>query len=144
MKMKLLLPFALFAVTAQTAASDHPKTIVTNFVQMALVEKRPAEAFDKYASPDYIQHNPAAPDGAQAAVAFLSGFYKQFPQASYEIQRVIAEANLVVVHARARLTPEDRGMAIVDIFRVDKGRVVEHWDVMQAVPETSANPHPMF
>lgn len=144
MKFTLLLPLALFAVIPHAPAADNPKTLVTKFVQLDLVEKKSAEAFEKYARPDNTQHNPAAPDGAQAAVTFLSGFHKPFPQSSYEIKRVIAEDTMVMVHAHARITPDDKGMAVVDIFRVEDGRVAEHWDVIQAVPEKSANPHAMF
>ncbi|WP_433191019.1 nuclear transport factor 2 family protein [Actinoallomurus sp. CA-150999] len=87
--------------------------------------------------PEYVQHNPQAPDGPEAFVAFVAGFGERFPALSLDVRRVIAEGDLVVLHSLLATSPEDR--AAVDIFRVEDGKIVEHWDVVQPVPETAAN-----
>jgi predicted SnoaL-like aldol condensation-catalyzing enzyme len=74
----------------------------------------------------------------------VEGFAEQFPQMSLDIKRVVAEGDLVVTHSLLKTSPEDRGTAAADIFRLENGKVVEHWDVLQPVPESAANDHPMF
>ena len=74
----------------------------------------------------------------------VEGFVEQFPQMSLEIKRAVAEGDLVVTHSVLRTSPQDRGTAAADFFRLEDGKVVEHWDVLQPVPESAANDHPMF
>jgi predicted SnoaL-like aldol condensation-catalyzing enzyme len=74
----------------------------------------------------------------------VEGFAEQFPQMSVDIKRAVAEGDLVVTHSLLKTSPEDRGTAAADIFRLEDGKVVEHWDVVQPVPESAANDHPMF
>ncbi|MBA1200398.1 SnoaL-like domain-containing protein [Pseudomonas capeferrum] len=126
------------------AGTTENKQLVLDFTHLAFAKKQLRQAFERYVAPDYIQHNPNAPDGAEAATQFLEGFQKQFPNSSYDIQRVASEGNLVFLHVHARTSPEDRGVAVVDIFRVESGRIIEHWDVIQPVPEQSVSKHPMF
>jgi predicted SnoaL-like aldol condensation-catalyzing enzyme len=63
---------------------------------------------------------------------------------SFDLKRVIAEDDLVVLHYHLRMTPDDLGQAVVDIFRVEDDRIVEHWDVLQQVPAESANTNGMI
>ncbi len=121
-----------------------PKEVVTRFMTQFYVEKKVREAFETWVVPDYIQHNPHAATGRDAAIAFLEPFFAQHPQLSYSIKRVIADGALVAVHAHGRFSAEDRGIAVVDILRVDGCKVVEHWDVVQPVPSESANDNTMF
>ncbi|KQK61076.1 hypothetical protein AOX61_10350 [Pseudomonas aeruginosa] len=145
-KRALSLCALMLVSTTFTAHAENidNKQLVLDFTHLAFEKKHLREAFDRYIAPDYIQHNPQAPDGAEAALQFLEGFQRQFPQASYDIQRIASDGNLVFLHVHARTTPDDRGMAVVDIFRLDNGRIVEHWDVIQPVPEQSVSKHPMF
>lgn len=93
----------------------------------------------------YTQHNPSAADGPQAFIDFVNFFKGLFPDMHIEIVRTVAECDLVVTHGHLTLFPGDRGSAAMDIFRFDEtGRIVEHWDVVQAVPETSQNDNGMF
>ena len=69
---------------------------------------------------------------------------EKFPNRSSEIKRVMAEGDLVVLHVHSKPSPEDRGSAIIDIFRVENGKIVEHWDVIQPIPEKAANTNTMF
>jgi predicted SnoaL-like aldol condensation-catalyzing enzyme len=128
-------------VMAQATVSEN-KQIVVDFYRTVFVDKRVREGFEKYVVESYVQHNPLVPTGREAAVKLLSE--RLGPQGTAEIKRVIAEGDLVVLHAHSRSNPEDRGRAIVDIFRVVNGKIVEHWDVIQRVPETAANNNTMF
>jgi predicted SnoaL-like aldol condensation-catalyzing enzyme len=85
-----------------------------------------------------------AGDGKQPFIDFFSEFYKKHPDARMEIKRMIAENDLVVVHTHSQLSKAERGSAVVDIFRLENGKIVEHWDVIQAIPEKAANDNGMF
>ena len=91
-----------------------------------------------------IKHNPQAPDGFEAFIQFVLGFVEQFPRASLGIKSAVAEGDLVVTHSPLKTSPEDRGTAAADFFRLEDGKIVEHWDVLQPIPERAANDHPMF
>jgi predicted SnoaL-like aldol condensation-catalyzing enzyme len=120
------------------------KRTVVSFYELAFNSRQPAEAIARYAGPGYRQHNPEVGDGPEAFIGFVAGFTRAFPQLHLHIQRVIAEGPYVVLHVWAKTTPSDRGKAVVDIFRLQDGRVVEHWDVLQDIPERSANQNTMF
>jgi predicted SnoaL-like aldol condensation-catalyzing enzyme len=120
------------------------KRIVGEWQELALNQRKPEEAVAKYLGPHYRQHNPGAADGAEHFIAFVKRFAQTFPDFRMEAKRVIAEGNYVVLHSQLIRKPGDRGMAVVDIFRLENGRIVEHWDVVQEVPETPANNNTMF
>jgi predicted SnoaL-like aldol condensation-catalyzing enzyme len=124
--------------------SDSKQTAL-GFFELAFVQKNPAEAAAQYFGDEgYTQHNPAAPDGAEAFVSVISGLYEAFPDFSIERKREVVDGDLVVIHSHVHMTKEDLGMAVVDMFRVNDGKVVEHWDVVQPVPEETANDNTMF
>jgi predicted SnoaL-like aldol condensation-catalyzing enzyme len=123
---------------------ETPKELVTTFYRMVFEAHKVKEAFDLYVGPTYKQHNPRVPDGAAASIKFLGDRFEANPQATNKIIRTIADGDLVAVHVHSTLNPDDRGRAIVDIFRVQNDRIVEHWDVIQPVPEETANPNGMF
>lgn len=148
--MPAALPAALIvclAIASPTMAGEcklTPKQVVTSFMEELLIRKQARSAFETWVAPGYIQHNPMAQTGRDAAIAFLGSFFEQHPGISYSIKRVIADGDLVAVHMHGAMGPDDRGFAVVDIMRVEGCKVVEHWDVMQPVPETSANTNGMF
>jgi predicted SnoaL-like aldol condensation-catalyzing enzyme len=149
--MKRLILTAITMACATTAIPSHadtcsltPKEVVTRFMNEFYTEKKVREAFESWVVPGYIQHNPMAPNGRDAAIQFLEPFFAQNSGIRYSIKRIIADGNLVVVHSHGKFSVEDRGMAIVDILRVEGCKVVEHWDVLQPVPEKSANDNTMF
>jgi len=148
MRLHLILLIAALSFAAALTHADEcrltPKQVVTQFITKLYVDKQPREAFETWAEPGYIQHNPLAATGRDAAIAFLEPFFKSHPDASYSIKRIIAEGNLVAVHSHGVFTPGDRGLAIVDILRVDHCKIAEHWDVAQPVPEKAANSNGMF
>jgi predicted SnoaL-like aldol condensation-catalyzing enzyme len=123
---------------------EQNKQTVIAFYMRAFTEHEPADAVAKYVGPEYIQHNPDTPTGADAFVESATSVIAKFPQISVEIKRVIAEGDLVAAHNLVRVSPEDRGMAGADIFRLRDGKIVEHWDVRQPVPEAAANDNTMF
>lgn len=92
----------------------------------------------------YKQHNPAVPDGKAPFVSFFANKFKGNPEARARIVRSSATDDLVWLHVHSTERPGDRGRAIVDIFRVKDGRIIEHWDVIQPVPEKAANDNTMF
>jgi predicted SnoaL-like aldol condensation-catalyzing enzyme len=121
------------------------KATVVAYYTTAFNDKKPEEAVAKYGGPVYIQHNPLAADGFQAFIDFVKAYTGANPQLHVDIKRVIGECDLVVTHSHITTSPSDRGQAVADIFRLNrKGKVVEHWDVIQPVPETSANDNTMF
>jgi predicted SnoaL-like aldol condensation-catalyzing enzyme len=123
---------------------DRNKQNVVEFYELAFNAKQPEQAVEKYVGPQYIQHNPQAPDGTEAFIGFVRGFAAQFPELSIEIKRVVGEGDIVVTHGLIKTSVEDRGTVAADFFRLQDGKIVEHWDVLQPFPETSANDHPMF
>lgn len=132
------------AGSADTACTMSPREVVEAFVPLFYEQKNATEAFARWVHPDYIQHNPVAPDGAAAAVGFLQPFFDANPDMRYTVHRVIVEGDLAAVHNHLQMNEADRGSAVVDLFRVEGCRIVEHWDVIQPVPETSANDNTMF
>ena len=136
---------ALTAVRAEAASCQlTPKQVVTQFMTEFYLDKKVRSAFETWVDPGYIQHNPLAATGRQAAIAFLEPFFASHPEASYSIERIIADGNLVAVHSHGKFGADDRGIAVVDILRVEGCQVVEHWDVVQPVPEKAANSNGMF
>ncbi len=122
--------------------SEDNRGIVTEFARIFYTERDPRTAFERFVSPDYIQHNPGLPDGPDAAVEGLEPKF-QAEGARFEVQRILVDGDLAVVHLKAS-RPGAADTAVADFYRIRGGRLVEHWDVLQAVPTTSANDHPMF
>jgi predicted SnoaL-like aldol condensation-catalyzing enzyme len=123
---------------------EENKRIVREWHELAINQRKPEEAVAKHLGSNYRQHNPGSGDGPEPFIAAVKGITKAFPELSMEVKRIIAEGDYVVLHSHLILKPGDRGTAVVDIFRLENGKIVEHWDVVQEVPETSANNNTMF
>jgi len=126
-------------------ASKDPKDVVFEFYKLALEQFRPREAFERYAAPEFIEHSADIAGGTrEAAIAFLEGLIERFPAPNWKVVRSAAEEDLVFLHVHVTPAPGERGVAIAEIFRVENGRLVEHWDVIQAIPEKPVNANSMF
>jgi len=112
---------------------ESPRDIVLKFYEAALNEKNPDKA-RSFLGDNYIQHNPHVPDGIEGFLKFVKFRRDKFPTARNEVKRVIADGDLVALHVHSVVIPGSPGRQIVDIFRVENGKVVEHWDVIQEIP----------
>ena len=137
------LLFAASPAAADAAMQEANKKAVIEFYDKALNQKD-FDAAVKYFGPKYIQHNPGAPDGIEGFKAFLGFLKDKFPASRSEIKRAFADGDYVIVHVHSKREPDTRGRAIVDIFRLENGKIVEHWDVVQEIPEKAANNNGMF
>ena len=139
-----VLLLAMSSVQAADAQQQEAnKKNVVEFYEKALNQKD-FEAASKYLGPRYTQHNPVAADGPEGLKAFIQFLRDKFPNSRSEIKRVFADGDYVIVHVHAIREPGTRGRAIIDIFKLENGKVVEHWDVAQDIPEKAANSNGML
>lgn len=133
---------ALTTFAGERSQEEQNKALVMTFYDLALNQKD-FERASRLIGPHYIQHNPHAVDGIEGLRDHVAMLKRDFPLNRGEIKRALAEGDLVALHVHSKRTPESRGNAIVDIFRVENGKVVEHWDVVQPVPATALNQNTM-
>lgn len=147
--MKLTFPLVALTLLITACNGEHAKLemnkrAVIGFYHKAFNEHLPKEAIDKYVGNEYIQHNPHAGDGKEPFISYFTELFKTNQSSFIEIKRIIAEKDLVMVHIHSRKNKKDRGRAVMDIFRLEKGKIVEHWDVGQKIPEKLAHNNTMF
>jgi predicted SnoaL-like aldol condensation-catalyzing enzyme len=129
--------------TRDLAAEEANRQLVLTFYDRFFNRHEAVEAAAVVAD-DYKQHNPHVPDGKKPFVSYFVGAFQKNPASRARIVRSATDGDLVYLHVHATERPGDRGEAVVDIFRVKDGKIVEHWDVIQPVPEKSANANTMF
>jgi len=138
-----LLALVTPAIAGNSAQEEANKKVVLDFYDKALNQKD-FDAAAKHFGPRYIQHNPLSADGIEGFRKFIEFRREKFPNAKSEIKRALVDGDMVILHVHSIREPGERGVAIVDIFRLDNGKIVEHWDVIQPVPATAHNDHPLF
>jgi len=128
---------------ANAGRQEDNKKIVMEFYDKAINQKD-FEAASKYLGPVYIQHNQNAADGREGLKGFIWYLRDKFPNAHSEIKRVFSDGDYVILHVHAVRVRCTRGIAIVDIFRLKDGKIIEHWDVHEDILEKAANANGMF
>jgi len=138
---------AAFALSAHADADadqlERNRHAVLEFYELA-INKKDYEAAEKFMGPHYIQHNPMAKDGKEGLKSFIEYLRASQPDYHSEIVRSFADGDYVILHVRNTPALGEPRKAIVDIFRLEAGKVVEHWDVVQTIPENPANDNTMF
>ena len=129
--------------TRDIAQEEKNKTLVVNFYNDFFNNHQINEALN-ILTEDYKQHNPYVPDGRAPFITYFSAFFKEHPQSSAQIVRTAVDRDLVWLHVHSKENEKDLGKAVLDIFRVKDGKIVEHWDIIQNVPATAANSNTMF
>jgi predicted SnoaL-like aldol condensation-catalyzing enzyme len=119
------------------------KKAVEKFYDL-IINKKDFESASEYIGSRYTQHNPLVADGPEGLKAFVDFLKSNYPDAKSEIKRVFTEGDYVILHVHSIRIPNTRGRAIIEIFKLENGKIVEHWDTIQDIPETSANPNGMF
>ena len=131
------------AAMAGSAQEEANRTAVLAFYEKGLNQKD-VDAALAYVGDRYVQHNPNAADGAEGFRKFIGFLREKFPNSRSEIKRSFVDGDYVILHVHSVREPGTRGRAIVDIFKLENGKIVEHWDVVQEVPENPANGNTMF
>ena len=146
LSLAAVVGFAIMAPSAYAADSrlqETNKRTILEFYEKAINQKD-ADAAAKYLGPRYIQHNQRAADGVEGLRNFIAFLREKYPASHSDIKRVFVNNDYVILHVHAIRVPGTRGIAIVDIFRLESGKIVEHWDVHEEILEKAANTNGMF
>jgi predicted SnoaL-like aldol condensation-catalyzing enzyme len=109
-----------------------------------IINKKDFDSAKIYIGTRYKQHNPLVADYPEGLKAFIDFLKVNYPQAKSEIKRTFADGDYVILHVHSVRAPDTTGRAIIEIFRLEDGKIEEHWDVIQEIPASSANPNGMF
>jgi predicted SnoaL-like aldol condensation-catalyzing enzyme len=139
----LMLSLGNGAALAASAPEEANPAAVLAFYEKGLNQKD-ADAALAYVGNRYVQHNPNAPDGTDGFRKFIGFLREKFPSSHSEVKRSFVDGDFVILHVHSVREPGSRGRAIVDIFKLENGKIVEHWDVVQDIPENPANNNTMF
>lgn len=154
---KLITSFVILTLVLNAHSSDRPTIdfnslqkpnwteqeqqnakIITDFVQNLMNEHNFDYILERYNDSAYTQHNRNLPDKVTGLVGFLKDFVEDYPEYSYDVKHIYVDGDYVIFHSHATLNKEDRGndqqgMNIIDTWRLENGRIVEHWDSIQAL-----------
>ena len=123
---------------------ERNKNNVVAFYDLMFNQNQPAEAIERFAGAEYRQHNPHVEDGKAGFIAYFERMALEYPGKRVTFKRTLAEGNFVVLHCH-QVWPQDLEYAGIDIFRLDEnGKIVEHWDVLQAMPTSFMHENGMF
>lgn len=128
-----------------TPGTETSRAIVRGFYQLALVDRHPTEAFGRYMASDFLEHKAdLAQPTREGIAAYLQDLIRTLPAARWEILRIVADGDMVALHARFTPEPGAAPYAIADFFRLKNCRIVEHWDVVAGPPKEQRNPNSRF
>lgn len=131
-------------LACKPSVDSNRKTVIA-FYELALVNLKPRAGFERYASPDFIEHKPDVPHGTrESTITFLEELIAGMPKPRWEILRTIAEGDMVFLHARFTPAEGAKPYAVADVFRLKNCKIVEHWDVVAGPPEEQRNPNSRF
>ena len=139
----LALASGVGTAMAGDAKEEANRKVVLDFYEKGLNQKD-ADAAIALMGDSYVQHNPNAPDGPEGFRKFIGFLKEKFPNSKSEIKRSFVDGDYVILHVHAVREPGTRGNAIIDVFKLENGKIVEHWDVVQPIPESPANNNGMF
>ncbi|MBR0966245.1 nuclear transport factor 2 family protein [Bradyrhizobium diazoefficiens] len=139
----LMLSIGNGAASAGSVQEEANRAAVLAFYEKGLNQKD-ADAALAYVGNRYVQHNPNAADGPDGFRKFIGFLRDKFPNSHSEIKRSFVDGDYVILHVHAVREPGSKGNAIIDIFKLENGKIVEHWDVVQSVPDNPANSNTMF
>lgn len=145
----LTLSLLTFSVAAHAepkqSLEEKNKATVLDFYDLAFNKHKPTEAAAKYIGDQYIQHNPFVPNGVAPFTEYFEGYFKENPESHVVIAHALADGDMVALHLNSKMNKADKGEAVVDLFRLKDGKIIEHWDVIQPVPtEKTASDNTMF
>ncbi len=147
-KMSIITSVAMMLMINSVWASSHKQQEINKQHVVAfynqVVNQKDFAAASNYLGSVYIQHNPTADEGPEGLKKFIEFLQTNYPNAHSEIKRVFADGNFVILHVHSIRDPGTRGRAIFDLFKLDHGKIIEHWDVVQDIPEQAANENGMF
>jgi predicted SnoaL-like aldol condensation-catalyzing enzyme len=134
-------PVINFAALEKTSWSEQEATnvkLVSSFVQSIMNNHEFDVVLSTYNNDSYVQHNRNLPDGIEGLVGFLREFVQDYPEYSYDVKHIYADGEFVVFHSHATLEKEHRGndgkgMNIIDTWKIQDGKIVEHWDSIQTL-----------
>jgi predicted SnoaL-like aldol condensation-catalyzing enzyme len=121
--------------------NEFNKKMVAEFYQQLFGDKD-LTAIDKYIGDVYIQHNPGLKDGKEELKNAAAVWFKGAPKEKIDIRHIGSDGKFVYIHTRA--ARGTKTVSVLDIFRLENGKITEHWDIIQEVPQKTDNPHPMF
>ncbi|SMF29147.1 nuclear transport factor 2 family protein [Pseudobacteriovorax antillogorgiicola] len=112
--------------------------LVIDFVQGIMNDHDFEYITETFGKHNYVQHNRNMPDGIDGLVGYLKKFVKNFPEFNYDVKKIIVDGDMVSLHSHATLKHkhrgnQEKGFNIIDTWRVDNGKLVEHWDAVQAI-----------
>lgn len=130
---------------SRTAEEEKTHALAMGLFETVLMDMD-AEAVDRYVRADYIQHNPIVETGAEGLKRFLEAEKARFGEGGviHDLKRSFVDGDYVICHYNVRRGEGDPGLAVIDILRFEDGKLAEHWDVIQPVPEQSVNDNGMF
>src|SRR3954447_12402927 len=131
------------AFAASEAQQEANRKVVLDFYEKGLNQKD-ADAAIALMGNRYVQHNPNAADGPEGFRKFIGFLREKFPNSRSEIKRSFVDGDFIILHVHAVREPGQRGSAIIDVFKLENGKIIEHWDVAQPIPDNPANNNGMF